>query len=156
MESARREDGKKQRARFDDDSDLELLRQVVRTEPFRAEHGQVRGTWAAIGVTLTENADVEYTGRACQDRFKSLFSGYKAFLSDSKRASGVCEEHTERLDLLEDIRERMEDAESEKESAKSAKAAKKDRLEMAGELLMAAAETRACNNSQVEVDPDIF
>ena len=98
-----KEDGARSRARFDEEEDLELLRQIVRIEPYRAEYGKVMTAWDTVAVGVSDATALEVTGRACRDRFNILMKWYKSFSAASKAATGVSEAHTEKMDLLEDF-----------------------------------------------------
>jgi hypothetical protein len=42
------DDAAKNRARFDDEEDVELLRQIVCVEPYRVEYGKVMTAWDTV------------------------------------------------------------------------------------------------------------
>lgn len=80
--------------------------------------------------------------RACSEHLPTLLRWYEQFDRESKVASGISEEHTEKLDLLEEINTLLEESAlaRQKQQQKASDAAEK--LNSAGAIAMQQAEKR--------------
>ncbi|KDO24048.1 hypothetical protein SPRG_10836 [Saprolegnia parasitica CBS 223.65] len=61
------EEGKK-RFKFNYEEDMELLRLVLKYEPYNAVHGSVAEKWEHIRTALCAYVDKQFSARACKDR----------------------------------------------------------------------------------------
>jgi lysyl-tRNA synthetase class I len=142
MDRMEREPAKKKRARFRDEEDMMLLQLVCKHTPFLTPKGQIGAVWDTIRDELNKDTCMEFTTRACSDRLTCLLKWYDSFCASSAKASGVDEEHTEKMDLLEEIKQLRNDARDNKNKMKDMKDKKNEMLVSSGAEAMIAAETR--------------
>ncbi|KAG9397930.1 hypothetical protein AC1031_016348 [Aphanomyces cochlioides] len=90
--------------RFKASTDVDLLREVMRIQPFAAEYGQTGRRWEQLSVCMCEiHGEGAVTAYSCRRRFEDLVENFKNETMNSLRASGTDEEYTEREQLLQDI-----------------------------------------------------
>jgi len=102
-------------ARFSPKYDISLLKEVVARNPFGLKNS--KETWLQIvenvNALLSETTNnAKFTERGCRDRVKLLVNAFKKETMASLKASGTDEEYSERLQLLTEVVELMEEKES--------------------------------------------
>ncbi|KAG9412797.1 hypothetical protein AC1031_015696 [Aphanomyces cochlioides] len=99
--------------RFKASTDVDLLREVMRAQPFAADYGQTGRRWEELSGSM----------------FEDLVVNFKKDTLNSLRASGTDEEYNEREQLLHDIVDLMDVTNNEKQEKKSSKLAKMKKRE---------------------------
>ncbi|KAG1686444.1 hypothetical protein DVH05_004870 [Phytophthora capsici] len=108
---------RKTQARFDENDNDALLKDVLAANPFDVMRGGKTAAWAAVASALALDVDA----RRCRECCSLLLTDVKAKMARSGAASGIDEEHTERDDLLADVLELFEDAQTVEEEKKQTK-----------------------------------
>ncbi len=129
------------RARFREEEDLKLLEEVIRVRPFDAKQGGKATAWNDVSTKLSANGQT-FTARACMDRLALLLKWHKSFQDESARASGVEEEHTVKLNLIDEIVQLKEEAKELHDKQKASKGAQSEVLLTAGAIAMNDAQKR--------------
>ncbi|KAG9415752.1 hypothetical protein AC1031_000130 [Aphanomyces cochlioides] len=119
-------DGKRKDVfRFKAATDVDVLREVMRIQPFSADYGQTGRRWDELSRCMCEiHGDGSVNSYSCRRRFEDLLQNFKKDNMASLRASGTEEEYTERDQLLQDIVDMMDASNSGKIEKKSTKMAK--------------------------------
>ncbi|ETV90099.1 hypothetical protein H310_15068 [Aphanomyces invadans] len=91
------------RRNFTDEEDLLLLRQVSADMPFLARRGFVMDKWAQTAQALAgceEFGRPDFDAKKANNRFNALIEAHRKSNQESSRASGISEEVTEKVMLL--------------------------------------------------------
>ncbi|RHY00343.1 hypothetical protein DYB25_003299 [Aphanomyces astaci] len=91
---------------FNEKEDVMLLRQVNADRPFQAKKGEVMKSWASVAHQLAEHDDFgrpSFDAKKALNRFGILMDGHVQYNAESARASGVSEDHDERILLLDEL-----------------------------------------------------
>ncbi len=129
-----------------------LLEEVARQDVYGAKHGTVASTWGEISAIVGEHLPA-INGRACKDRLAVLAKAFKRQDRGRLFLSGVTEDVTNADKLLYEICERQEEVVAAKSNKRKSEAGKADALQVAGESLLAAAETRVAKRLAVASAP---
>ncbi|CAK4075189.1 unnamed protein product [Aphanomyces euteiches] len=104
------------RRNFSDEEDLLLLRQVAVEMPFFAPRGCIMEKWTSLAKTLASLEEFRrpnFDAILASNRFHFLLESHRKYNKHSERASGVSEEVSEKLDLLDDLLAAFDDAKEE-------------------------------------------
>ncbi|RHY69707.1 hypothetical protein DYB34_008513, partial [Aphanomyces astaci] len=96
--------------------DLMLLRQVSLELPFLARRGLIMDKWTAVARALVASDEFTRTdldAKKANNRFNALIDSHRKHNKDSERASGVSEEVSEKVLLLDDLLAVFDDAKDE-------------------------------------------
>ncbi|KAG9405096.1 hypothetical protein AC1031_004202 [Aphanomyces cochlioides] len=112
------------------EEDIVLLKQVVAEAPFAAGPRRLTDAWTALAETIKtcDGFTREVDGKKCQNRFLSLCEAHKTFNRTSARLSGVNEDEDEKIQLLDNVLELVDEAKAVDQS-KSAQA-KEDQMKI--------------------------
>ncbi|KAF0691136.1 Aste57867_17580 [Aphanomyces stellatus] len=105
-------------ARYTEDQDVMLLRQVSVNLPFRAAKGLVMDAWAMVSDSLASYSDFgrpDIDAKKARHRFHTLIKNHRVAKKKSQAASGVSEEYTEKTILLDDLIAAYDDAVEEEQ-----------------------------------------
>ncbi|RHY13923.1 hypothetical protein DYB32_010890 [Aphanomyces invadans] len=103
-----------------------LLRQVAYEMPFLARHGLIMDKWASVAQALAADENFsrpDFDAKKANNRFAALLDAHKKRNKEAEQASGVSEEVTEKVTLLDDLLAAFEDA-KEEEAARAAETKK--------------------------------
>ncbi|KAG9397806.1 hypothetical protein AC1031_016600 [Aphanomyces cochlioides] len=101
---------------WSDQDDLVLLTQVNNDRPFLSKTGVMKA-WDEVAGKLAQVPDFGRTdldGKKLANRFANLLAKYKDFQATSKYQSGIEEELTPKIVLLDELLELHEDAQTQK------------------------------------------
>ncbi|KAF4148315.1 hypothetical protein GN958_ATG02492 [Phytophthora infestans] len=104
--------GAPRRKNFTDDKDMALLRQIHADRPFLRQRG---GIMAA--------------GKTASGRFDKLVEAHRAAAEESAKASGVDEDESEKVILLDDLVAKLDDHAAKTAAAKETELRKREREE---------------------------
>ncbi|KAG9408799.1 hypothetical protein AC1031_020643 [Aphanomyces cochlioides] len=96
---------RKTQVRFDAETDLDLVKEVLAQNPYDKGFGKKRAVWDSVAASL--NIDVD--GRRCRERCALLSDAYAQKQKEMHKASGVEETITEMDELLAEILELREE-----------------------------------------------
>ncbi|CAK4066777.1 unnamed protein product [Aphanomyces euteiches] len=94
------------------EEDIVLLKQVVAKAPFAASPRRLTDAWTALAETIKtcDGFTREVDGKKCQNRFLSLCEAHRTFNRTSARLSGVNEDEDEKIQLLDNVLELVDEA----------------------------------------------
>ncbi|RQM31369.1 hypothetical protein B5M09_007330 [Aphanomyces astaci] len=104
------------RRNYTDKEDVMLLRQVSLELPFLARRGIIMEKWTAVARALVASDEFTRTdldAKKANNRFNLLIDSHRKHNKDSERASGVSEEVSEKVLLLDDLLAVVDDAKDE-------------------------------------------
>ncbi|EQC26661.1 hypothetical protein SDRG_15499 [Saprolegnia diclina VS20] len=142
------------RRNWNDEEDVMLLRQISADRPFAQHHGRLRMAWAKVANTLMscEEFTREVDAKKIQNRFSALLEAHKAFNKGSAAKSGVDEDETEKIMLLDDLTQQYAEAKAKAAELIEEKKAKNNESETAGQLVRDRAMT-TCTKRKAEDPP---
>ncbi|ETV71278.1 hypothetical protein H257_13416 [Aphanomyces astaci] len=104
------------RRNYTDEEYLMLLRQVSLELPFLARRGLIMDKWTAVARALVASDEFTRTdldAKKANNRFNALIDSHRKHNKYSERASGVSEEVSEKVLLLDDLLAVFDDAKDE-------------------------------------------
>lgn len=115
-----------------------LLRQVNAARPFEARKGEVTKAWMAVAQTLADHAEFKrpsFDYKKAQHRFSVLMDGHVSCDDASAKASGVSEDHDEKIQLLDELLAAYMDSKMQERQKREDVLAKVERGELEGERI---------------------
>ncbi|KAI9987756.1 hypothetical protein PInf_023800 [Phytophthora infestans] len=103
--------GAPRRKNFTDDEDLALLRQIHADRPFLRQRG-IMAAWKALATKLVADENFprnKLSGKSASGRFDKLVEAHRAVAEESAKASGVDEDESEKVILLDDLVAMLDD-----------------------------------------------
>ncbi|ETI51906.1 hypothetical protein F443_04842 [Phytophthora nicotianae P1569] len=97
--------GAPHRNNFTDDEDLALLRRIRADRPFLRQRGGIMAAWDALATKLVVDENFprnKLSGKTASGRFDKLVEAHRAAAEESAKASGVDEDESEKVILLDD------------------------------------------------------
>ncbi|ETP21707.1 hypothetical protein F441_04838 [Phytophthora nicotianae CJ01A1] len=97
--------GAPRRNNFTDDEDLALLRRIRADRPFLRQRGGIMAAWDALATKLVVDENFprnKLSGKTASGRFDKLVEAHRAAAEESAKASGVDEDESEKVILLDD------------------------------------------------------
>ncbi len=85
--------------------------------PFLARRGGLMEAWSSVAVNLASAEGFDrpnFDGKKASNRFMTLLESHRSFNRKSVKESGISEEESEKIVLLDDLMEAYDDAEQEK------------------------------------------
>ncbi|KAG3080096.1 hypothetical protein PI124_g21248 [Phytophthora idaei] len=122
------------RRNYSEEENVMLLRQVLGDRPFQAERGKITGAWDALAAKLVADDSfprLKLSGKNAQSRFDKLVKTRRQENEESMAASGVSEEESEKVLLLDELIELVDDHTESVCAAKAADTLKRQREEEA-------------------------
>ena len=117
---------------FSETDDYMMLVEANARRPFEQPHGQVLKEWnniANILISQSEFSKKDATGKALSARFKKLIEKHRKWTRESDKKSGVDEEETELIMVLDDVTAAYDDSLRTKDDEKEKRAStEKDHL----------------------------
>ncbi|ETV70313.1 hypothetical protein H257_14013 [Aphanomyces astaci] len=124
--------------RFTEEEDVMLLREVNARMPFRARRGAVMDAWAEVAAALLSHEDFDrsvFDAKRAHNRFTLLLEGHRGDNRESMRASGVDEEYSEKMQLLDELLSTYDDNKAEKRGRLEEAQREADRIESLGKTV---------------------
>ncbi|KAE9048107.1 hypothetical protein PR003_g843 [Phytophthora rubi] len=75
--------------RYNDDSDKELMREVIAAKPFSAQYGRVGKTWENVAAGVSRAVCAQLNTKPVQDRLRLLKKNWRAGEPRSAVGSGI-------------------------------------------------------------------
>ncbi|KAG9401503.1 hypothetical protein AC1031_006927 [Aphanomyces cochlioides] len=124
-----------------------LLREITRIEPFAAEHGELLPRWKSVAANLIDQ-EPKLTYRSARDHFDNMVKEFKKIDHAQRRSSGSEEYVSEKVQLLQDLIMRMDEAAATKKRKQGKENERKEELETTGEKLCRDAEVRVAKRAK--------
>ena len=131
--------------RFNENDDMLLLVQVNADRPYHAGPGNLMKQWdqlAAKLVSIDNFRPKHADGKTCQARFKKLLRAHELANKASQKKSGISEEATDEMMLLDDILADVNDLKDQKLKAKEEREKSEESKKAAGFIVREQAISR--------------
>ncbi|RHY14423.1 hypothetical protein DYB32_010852 [Aphanomyces invadans] len=138
-----------------------LLRQVNVFRPFEAKKGEVMKAWANVAQPLADHEEFgrpTFDAKKAQHRFVVLMDSHVKYDAESAKASGICQDHDERIMLLDELLAAYTDTKDQEKSchdqAKGQAALEQDTNEVDGAYIRQQAMESLGKRKLVDDDVD--
>ncbi|ETP54966.1 hypothetical protein F442_00421 [Phytophthora nicotianae P10297] len=124
--------GAPRRKNFTDDEDLAQLRQIHADRPFLRQRGGIMAAWDALATKLVVDENFprnKVSGKTASGRFDKLVGAHRAAAEEPAKASGVDEDESEKVILLDDLVAMLDDHATKTTAAKETELRKHEREE---------------------------
>ncbi|ETP06638.1 hypothetical protein F441_16998 [Phytophthora nicotianae CJ01A1] len=122
--------GAPRRKNFTDDEDLAQLRQIHADRPFLRQRGGIMAAWDALATKLVVDENFprnKVSGKTASGRFDKLVEAHRAAAEEPAKASGVDEDESEKVILLDDLVAMLDDHATKTTAAKETELRKRER-----------------------------
>jgi hypothetical protein len=99
---------RKHQFRFNEESEIALLKQASARAPWEAPHGRTQTAWEEVADNLRSSGLI-IDGRRAKLKFESLLKTWRGTCAKEERQSGVDVVYSEREILLEDVRTQVDE-----------------------------------------------
>jgi hypothetical protein len=136
------------RRNFTSEEDVILLRQINADQPFACTRGNKMDKWDATAVKIVHTTGFgrSLTGKGCSSRFYALLDKHRSFNKESALLSGVSEEYSEKIQLLDDLLELHDDWIKQEVNRAEEEKIKKEEEKKKAEVIRKQAMTRMKHN----------
>ena len=129
---------RKTRFVYRDEDDVKLLKEVLSDDGIFVEDTKEHEQWRGVSERL-RRAGLDVTAHSMRRRLKTIYEAFQSSERTSKAASGVSEEHDEKMDLLTEYHDLLEERKAELADKKQHKVDADKRNDVGGRAIRDAA-----------------